>query len=139
MLKRKILLGLSVIIFPLLNLKCDDDDPVICGYVACTMEYRTVSVSLKHTGDNTPYLLSDFKILKVSDNTDITPAGDSYAALNGYYPVATDGKKELFRFKNVEVEFYGYLNNNLVVQRRFTITADCCHISLVEGETTIYL
>ena len=139
MVKRNIILGLSVVIISMLNLKCDDDNPVICEYVACTMEYRTVSVSLKHTADNTPYLLTDFKVLRVSDNTDITPEGDSYAMLNGYYPVATDGKKEMFRFKNVEVEFYGYVNNNLVVQRRFTITSDCCHISLVEGETTITL
>jgi hypothetical protein len=139
MVKRNIILGLSVVIISMLNLKCDDDNPVICEYVACTMEYRTVSVSLKHTADNTPYLLTDFKVLRVSDNADITPAGDSYAMQNGYYPVATDGKKELFRFKNVEVDFYGYLNNNLVVQRRFTITSDCCHISLVEGETTITL
>jgi len=139
MIKRKIILGLSVILFSMLNLKCDDDNPVICEYIACTMEYRTVSVSLKHIADNTPYQLSDFKVLRVSDNTDITPPGDSYAALNGYYPVATDSNREMFRFKNVEVEFYGYLTDNLVVQKRFTITADCCHISLVEGETTIYL
>jgi hypothetical protein len=35
--------------------------------------------------------------------------------------------------------FQGYLGTNLVVKKRFGVTADCCHVSLVSGESVIYI
>jgi hypothetical protein len=110
-----------------------------CGSINCTLEFRSIVVSLKHASDGSPYRLSDYKVIRTSDNKDITPASDSYARDNGYYPVANDLMTESFKFKNVEVEFKGYLNGALVIEKKFVITADCCHISLVEGETSFVL
>jgi hypothetical protein len=110
-----------------------------CIFVNCTEEFRSIVVSIKHASDGSAYRLTDYKVIRTSDGKDITPASDNYARDNGYYPVANDLMTESFRFKTVEVIFKGYHNGALVIQKKFVITADCCHISLVEGETSFVL
>jgi hypothetical protein len=131
----------AVFLISSLFIKCEDknSDEKNCDAAICTMEFRSIVVSLKHKADQSPFVLSDYSVVLVSDNTDITPVSDSIAIKNGFYPVTDDSKRNYFRFKNTEVEFKGYLNNELVIERRFIITADCCHISLVDGETSIML
>jgi len=136
---KKIIILLSVILISLLTIKCDDDNRNNCDFAICTEEFRSIVLIIKYNADHSPYLLSDYKIIRMYDNKDITPIIDSFSTSHGYYPIANDMKKELFKFKNVKVEFKGYLNNDLVIQRQFTITADCCHISLVEGKTLILI
>jgi hypothetical protein len=128
---------LSCLLFP--NCENQDKTDDNCDYTICTDIFISVVLNLKHTSDNSPYILSNYSVVRLSDDVDITPTADSYSTSHGYYPIATDSKRELFKFKNVEVEFKGYLNGNLVIQKQYTITADCCHISLVQGETSISL
>jgi hypothetical protein len=136
--KNKIIFS-SVILISLFNIRCDDDNRSNCDFALCTEEFRSVVLIIKYNADHSPYLLSYYKVIRMSDNMDITPISDSFSTSQGYYPVANDIKKELFKFNDVKVEFKGYINNDLVIQRQFTITADCCHISLVEGNTLILI
>ena len=117
----------------------DNVNETDCSTAICTMEYRSITVTIKHKTDSTLYHLTDYKIIRVSDNSDVTPIHDNLSGYSGYYPVANDGKTDLYKFKNVEVEFNGYVNNSLVIQKRFIITADCCHISLVEGSVSLFI
>jgi hypothetical protein len=110
-----------------------------CSATFCTMEFRSVMVVLKHKSDSTLFHLTDYKVNRVTDNLDVTPAHDNLSGYSGYYSVANDSKKDLYKFKNVEVVFTGYVNNSIIIQKRFTITADCCHISLVDGDNEFYL
>ena len=121
--------------FPFFIFECEDENRTSCESAVCTEEFRSVSVSIKHAGNNTPFVLTDYKVIRLSDNKDITIPDSNLADNNGYYQITNDLKLELFKFKNTEVEFNGYLNDILVIQKRLIITSDCCHISLVEGET----
>jgi hypothetical protein len=132
---RKILL--SLILISLLSIKCDNK--YNCDFAFCTEEFKSIVLIIQYSADHSPYLLSDYKVIRLSDNKDITPTDDRFLTSKGYYQIANDIKKNLFKFKNVKVEFKGYLNNDLVIQRQFTITADCCHVSLIEGNTLILL
>jgi hypothetical protein len=105
----------------------------------CTEEFRSIVVSIKHESDNTDFVLTDYKVIRLSDNKDITITDDYLTDNNGHYQITNDLKLDLFKFKNTEVEFKGYLNEVLVIQKRLTITSDCCHISRVEGETDFLL
>lgn len=129
----------SFILISFLNIKCDQDHKYNCDFTICTEEFRTIILVIKNNADQSPYLLTDYKIIRMSDKKDITPGNNSYFSSQGMYPVASDMNKELFQFKNVKVEFNGYLNSSLVIQKQFTISADCCHISLVEGDTLILI
>jgi hypothetical protein len=136
--KRKLIV-LSSILFSFLLFECDDDNKVNCEFAICTYEFRSIVVSIKHATDNTAFILTDYKVTRVSDDKDITIIDNNLDDNNGYYQITNDSKFDLFKFKNIEVDFKGYLNDVLVIQKRLTITSDCCHISLVEGETEFLL
>ena len=136
---RRKLLVLSSILFSFLVFECDDDNRVNCAVALCTEEFRSIVVSIKHESDSSAFILSDYKVIRVSDGKDLTITDNNLNDNNGYYPVANDLKLDIYKFNNVEVEFEGYLNNAMVIQDRFIITADCCHISLVDGKTILYL
>lgn len=110
-----------------------------CTTALCTMELRSIIVTIKHKTDSTLYHLTDYKVTRVSNNSDVTPKHDNLSGYSGYYSVANDGNTNLFKFRNVEVELTGYVNNSIVIRKRFIITADCCHISLVEGNVSLFI
>ena len=134
---------LSLILFSVLVPGCesvsDSVNETDCTTVLCTMEYRSITVTIKHKTDSTLYHLTDYKVKRVSDNSDVTPKHDNLSGYSGYYSIANDGKMDLYKFMNVEVEFTGYVNNSIVIQKRFIVTADCCHISLVEGNVSLFI
>ena len=134
---------LSLILLSGLVLECDRDSDSVnetdCTTTLCTMEFRSVTVVIKHKTDSTLYHLTDYKVNRVSDNLDVTPKHDNLNDYSGYYSVANDAKTDLFKFTSVEVEFTGYVNNLIVIRKSFIISADCCHIFLAEGETKFYI
>lgn len=118
---------------------CDNDTKSDCGTAICTMEYRTVVILIKHAADNTPVVLTAFKVIRVSDNMDITIVDNNLSDNMGYYPLVNDSGKALLGNKNVEIEFRGFVNDALVVTKRFVVTADCCHVSLISGDTVAFI
>jgi len=139
--KRKAkLFVIILILFPALVIECDNENQDNnCSTALCTTELRSIVLMLKHKADSSLFHLTDYKVTRVSDNLDITPKHDNISDYSGYYSLANDSDIDLFRFNNTEVEFTGYVNNSIIIQTRFIVTADCCHISLVEGKTGFYL
>jgi hypothetical protein len=134
---------LFIIIISTLILQCESDSDSVnetdCTSAICTTIYLSITITIKHKTDSTLYHLTDYKVNRVSDNSDVTPNHDNLSGYSGYYPLANDGNIDLYKFKNVEVEFTGYVNNSIVIQKRFIVTADCCHISLVEGNVSLFI
>jgi hypothetical protein len=118
---------------------CDNDNRINCDFAICTDIFKFVVISIRHESDSTAYLLTNYKVIRISDNKDITIIDNNLTDNQGYYIITNDSKKDIFINKNVEVEFKGYLNDNLVLQTRLTITADCCHVSLVNGDYKFYI
>lgn len=132
---------LFLVIISVLVLQCESDSvqQIDCTSAICTTIYLSITVTIKHKTDSTLYHLTDYKVKRVSNNSDVTPNHDNLSGYSGYYPLANDGNIDLYKFKNVEVEFTGYVNNSIVTQERFIVTADCCHISLVEGDVSLFI
>jgi len=132
---------LFFIIISVLVLQCESDSTpqIDCSSTICATIYLSITVTIKHKTDSTLYHLTDYKVKRVSDNADVTPKHDNLSGYSGYYPLANDGNMDLYKFKNVEVEFTGYVNNSIVIQNRFIVTADCCHISLLEGDVSLFI
>jgi hypothetical protein len=118
---------------------CENDKSFNCEFVACTDIFKIITITVKHKTDSSAYSLTNYKVIRVSDNKDLTITGDFFFINQGYYPLTDDSKRSIFVNKNVELEFSGYLNDSLVIQKRFVVTSDCCHISLVEGDTKFYI
>ena len=131
--------GLKFILLAVLILSCERDNKSDCNNVFCTQEFKTVSVLILHKSDNSAVTLTTFKVIRVSDNKDITHGNSIIPENYGYYPLVDDSDKEMLRNTNVEIEFQGYSNDILLIKKRFVVTADCCHVSLVSGDSTVYI
>ena len=127
-----------LILFSCLLIDCDSDSKFDCAFVPCTAIFKMIVITIKHESDSSAYLLTNYKVIRVSDGKDITLAND-LPINQGYYPITSDNEINIYRNKDVELEFSGYLNDNLVIKKRFIVTADCCHISLVNGESVFYI
>lgn len=127
------------LILLVLILGCDRDKKSDCTNAFCTDEFRSIGVTIKHVSDSSAVILTSYKVIRVSDNKDISP-DHSIAPVNyGYYLLVDDTDVGMLRNSDVEIEFQGYINNTLLIEKRFVVTADCCHISLVSGELLIYI
>ncbi|SHF55069.1 hypothetical protein SAMN03080594_10586 [Arenibacter palladensis] len=138
----KLFVGLILV---LLTLNCSDDDSddaSNCSDVFCTEEFRTITVSVKDK-DGVAVALDNFKVVVLSNEEDITlDASNSeyeWMAKNGSYPLFSDKYVTKYRNKEIEINFQGYVDDKLLVDSDYTVGADCCHVTLVEGETDIVI
>ena len=131
--------GLKFILLAVLILSCERDNKSDCNNVFCTQEFRSVGVLIKHASDSSAVILTNYKVIQVSDNKDVSHGNSTIPANYGYYPLVDDTDKEMLRNTDVEIEFHGYIDNTILVNLRFIVTANCCHVSLVSGETVVYI
>lgn len=110
-------------------------DSVDVNTSPCTMEFRTISVTV--TGDS---LTNTYTIRKKSGDTlDVVhlpfprpERGITYTVLDDNFVTELKNSEELFRF-------VGLINDSLVVDELYRISADHCHIELEEGKTEVVL
>ena len=136
--KRK-LLAIMLIFLPLMLIKCEDNDSENCEFALCTEEFRGIALMIKHKDDGSGFVLSRFTVKVLPENKDITLESSDLMKSEGFYFITNDNELETFKNKCLEVEFKGYVEDSLVIQKQFIIKGDCCHISLVKGETLVYL
>ena len=83
--------------------------------------------------------MTNYKVIRITDNKEITKIDNDLSDNNGYYTIVDDSTAGLIKKSTMEVEFQGFINNTLAVQKRFIISIDCCHVSLVSGDTVTYI
>ncbi len=108
----------------------------------CTAVFAIISASVKYP-DNTPVVLDTYKVIQTATGADKTPKLSPTASeamrQSGTYPVTTDEYQKEWVGQKVELEFIGYKDGKEPVKRKFTVSADCCHVTLLEGERQIIL
>lgn len=136
----KYLFGLLIV---LLVSNCNDsevEDQPDCADIACTEEYRTITVNVKDQ-DGNAVALDRFTVVVLPNETDITSDwSDSEIELmakNGVYPLFSDKYSNTYRNKQIEINFKGYIDDKQVLDANYTVGADCCHVFLVDGETNL--
>jgi hypothetical protein len=132
---------ITIIFLSALGLRCEkeNENKMDCTNVFCTLDFRSIQIQIIKSADSTAFLLTDFKVIRIFDNKDITIKDSDLTDNSGYYQLVNDSEVAMLRNKNVEIEFQGYLNKAIVITRRFVVTADCCHVSLVSGVLVVYL
>ncbi len=132
-----------IILLSLLSTNCKEDNTtkgdLDCEDIACTEIFVSIRILIKHSADNSPVTLTSYKVIRTSDNKDITRTDNDLTDNNGYYTIVDDITAGLIKNSTMEVEFQGFINNSLTVQKRFIITMDCCHVSLLSGDTIAYI
>lgn len=112
----------------------DIDDKRECG-LACTDIFITVSVLISDDEGN-PVALDSFVVTKVATGEEIsvTPGSVELEIMreNGTYPIINDnysGPVEEF-----EVNFKGFIGDQVVVDENYIVGKDCCHVYFVSGD-----
>jgi hypothetical protein len=123
---------LTIVTFGILlsAFKCQTDNPKPCSVdIACTMEFRTISIQVVDEVGN-PILLDSYEVLDSKTGEDITPANDLLLAdpHDGFYVLFDDSKADKYKGKKINVTFKGYKESKLIAQGTFDVGADCCHV-----------
>lgn len=126
----------------LLSSSCSntDDNTSSCNGAVCTFDFRTITVEIKDSSDN-PVALDVFKVTNVKTGDDLTLEifENQWEIMrkNGSYPIFSDRYSNEFRNKTLKINFKGFINDKEVISSDFIVGADCCHVSLIEGENSI--
>jgi hypothetical protein len=108
----------------------------------CSAVFASVSVTIKN-GASTPLSLDSFKVMRVIDNTDMTVKFSSsefeFMQKSGSYPITNDSYMGQLSNKNIEVVFMGSKGGKIVVNRKYSIGADQCHVKLIAGNPQVVI
>ena len=98
--------------------------------VMCTMEFRTVTITVNGTDLDQYYTLRELTGDTIRINRMNVP-GDKV------YPVLDDNFQQTIENKTEQFSFRGFINGVMVVNEPFVIKADQCHIEYMSGKTVI--
>ena len=134
----KTYLSFSVaILFLFIANSCKEVEQPDCSAVACTKEYRSISLTINDK-DGNPVVLDDYYTFIDSRNRFKIEQGD-LSIPNGIYPVVSDGEMDQLSFEGTILIFVGVNDGQNIVEQQFLVGKDCCHIELISGETTFQL
>ncbi|MGB5244444.1 MAG: hypothetical protein WBN28_06905 [Lutimonas sp.] len=113
-----------------------------CSDAICTMEFRSISVSLKDQS-GMPISLDRFKVTATDTGKDLTrDVNDLNWELirqTGTYPIFGDEFSKEYQNKEVEILFEGFIGNDRKTNLTFLVGADCCHVQLIDGQLEVVL
>jgi hypothetical protein len=113
---------------------CDKNMPgrAECEGVICTMMFASVTVQVQDASGNP--VIFDSTVTQTSQGTQIHK---SPANANGIYTIVDDNHQKVLAMRTEEVIFKGYKDGSQVVAQAFSVSADCCHVSKVQGPAVL--
>lgn len=125
--------------FLLLILGCTSDKSD-CADAFCTENFLTITVSIIDTNAN-PISLDSYEVIIIESGVDITRIVNEFEfeimKQNGTYPLFGDEYQQRYANAEVQINFKGFINNQVIANEDFTVGADCCHVNLISGNTNI--
>lgn len=135
-------LSLPIFVFLLFGLQAcyqDSDDKRECGS-ACSLDFISVNVLISDDEGN-PVALDRFEVIKVATGEEITimPGSQELELMreNGSYPIINDnylGPREEF-----EVNFKGFIGDEVVADENYIVGKDCCHVYYASGDLELVI
>ncbi len=107
-----------------------------CALVLCTMEFRMLTVSIKDKAGNF-YNADKVETYTPTGKMIFSQSSPSFFPDSSYVVIDDNNMKDLTKNVNTTVDFKIYKGNAVVKKVQYVVTADCCHISKVSGDTEI--
>ncbi|MDW3192411.1 MAG: hypothetical protein R8G66_08600 [Cytophagales bacterium] len=120
--------------FVMFLISCGNDDNDCSGNLVCTTEFRSILVEVLNS-DGTRVIFDEFTVTNLQTNETINLEWES----GDFYPIADDSMRHDLPSGGQQLELVGFINGQEVLRQVFLVGADCCHILLLEGDTTIQL
>ena len=125
---------LSLLFLIVFLMSCGKDEDDCSGTLICTTEYRSILVEVLNS-DGTRVIFDEFTVTNLQTNEVIDLDWES----GDLYPIADDSMRHDLPSSGQQLELVGFINGQEVLRQVFLVGADCCHIVLLDGETTIQL
>jgi hypothetical protein len=137
--QRKIIL--LILLFSMVLLSCMREKKD--GGRMCTTEYRMLTVTVKDFQSD-PVVLSKYYVKKTAtgeiiDFSKEDPYMDSINRAQGIYFLCTDGMMNMTSESGTEFEFHGILDSTELVNEKYLIANDECHVYILAGKTNIVI
>ncbi|MCX7547620.1 hypothetical protein OS188_06595 [Xanthomarina sp. F1114] len=134
-------IALSILTMFFISCKSDDDNPADeCEEAICTHNIVSIDVRIKDQNQE-PVALDSFEVTNIENGEDLTmqihPDAFVYHQESGQYPMISDGQVQLNQV--IDIQFKGFINDIEVISSDYKVTADCCHVALVSGDTNLVL
>ena len=129
----------------LILVACNDNDDAEqqdCTEAICTLNFVTITVSVKDASGE-PVSLDSYEVIdnETGENLAADFNGDEYQYLKeqGFYPILSDANRIQYQNSTATLTFKGVIDNEEVINETYKVTADCCHVNLISGNTEIIL
>ena len=136
---------LSLVFLSIFLVACNDkDDPAKqdCSMVSCTQNFVTITVSVKDVPGEA-IVLDTYKVIDNATGEDLAADLNAeeyqYLKEQGFYPILSDANRVQYQNTTATLTFKGYVANEEVINEDYEVGADCCHVSLITGNTEIVL
>jgi hypothetical protein len=113
---------------------CSDNKSTDCSEVNCTKEFVTIPITVIYE-DGSMVELDSYEVKEVETGI-VRDVWDSVEEFHTCV-IASDLDREDFYNKKVKLQLIGKIAGEVVVQEEYTVTADCCHVCLLEGNKTV--
>lgn len=97
------------------------------------MEFRMVTVTV--TGPS----LTSYYTLRTATGDTIRISQENVGGQVGVYPILDDSYQSIIEGTTENFIFRGFVNDSLVVNESYGISADVCHIAYVSGNLNVIL
>jgi hypothetical protein len=137
----KIVVAAITSLVVLTQVSCNsDDESGDCQNTVCTLELRRIIITITDQNQN-PVALDSFEVINMENGKDIAlslSASELAAAqLLGEYPLIEDGMLSVNQERRLR--FKGFINNREVINSNYSVSTDCCHVSLTSGNPQLNL
>lgn len=111
--------------------------------VVCTCELLQISIRAVYT-DGTPVVLDKFETINLETGQKMELGMnahymDAYYKDSGQYPFMDDNYKNVLKNNPLKIKFLGYKNEQVVIEEAFIVSADECHVYMVDGNDSVIL
>ena len=111
-----------------------NNDHGCSGNTLCTTEFVIINFDIVDA-EGERVVLDSFTVTDLTTNATLTldwEPGDRY-------PIADDSLQGEIPESGRSLEFVGLLNGTEVVRQTFVVGHDCCHVTLLDGPTSIQI
>lgn len=135
--------NILILALPFFLLGCKSDDiKSACSDTFCTEEFVTIAISIKDQTDS-PVSLDYFEIVNINNNQDLTRDVSAseldIMRQNGIYPLFGDEHVNLHKNQELDIQFRGFIDNQLIINQNYIVGIDCCHVALISGSTELVI
>lgn len=110
-----------------------------CNDVGCQKNLRSpFYVKITHA-DGSIVSLTSSRVVRASDEAILTSEAFTSSSTTGNYYLTHDSDRLDFIGREVKVRFEGFIGDDKVASREFTLTGDCCEVSIVSGDLNIVI